>query len=102
MATFEVLEHEMTGSAADDFQALEQRVYRAVELLRAERESRAAADRRISELEGHASHLQNQLNERNERIGHLEGELNHLHGERDAVRQRVERLLHHLDEFTGQ
>jgi chromosome segregation ATPase len=102
MATFEVLEGQMTGSAADDFHALEERVYRAVELLRSEREARAAAERRIGELEGRAGDLQRQIDERNERIGHLEGELNHLHGERDAVRQRVERLLHHLDEFTGQ
>jgi hypothetical protein len=31
----------------------------------------------------------------------LEADLSLLNGERDQVRERVERLLQHLDEFTG-
>lgn len=100
MATFAVHPSE-APVAADDFQALEQRIYRAVELLRAERESRAAADARVTELEQQKAGLEQQLQERSEEFRRLQGDFDHLQGERDQVRQRVERLLHHLDEFTA-
>jgi len=79
---------------AADFQALEERVLRAVELLKAEREAHAAAARKVEELE-------RQLTARNEHGAQLESELNQLQQERDHVRGRVERLLKHLDEFTA-
>jgi chromosome segregation ATPase len=87
--------------AAADFQALEERVLRAVELLKAEREAHAAAGRRISELEQRAAELEQQVAAREEHGARLEGELNQLQQERDHVRGRVERLLKHLDEFTA-
>ena len=87
--------------AAADFQALEERVLRAVELLKAEREAHAAATRKIQELERHTAELQQQLTARAEQGSHLEGELHQLQQERDHVRGRVERLLKHLDEFTA-
>lgn len=100
---------------AADFQALEQRVLRAVELLRAEREAHAAANARIAELERHSTDLENrradlerhseelqrQLSGKSEDASRLEGELHQLQQERDQVRGRVERLLKHLDEFTA-
>ena len=101
MSTLAVSEHELP-MAANDLQALEQRVFRAVELLRAERESRAHAEARIAELEEQRRGLEQQLQERNDHIGRLEGDLSQLHNERDQVRGRVERLLRHLDEFSGE
>ena len=86
---------------AADFQALEERVLRAVELLKAEREAHASAVRRIEELERHSADLQQQLATRADQGRHLEGELHQLQQERDHVRGRVERLLKHLDEFTA-
>ena len=80
--------------AASDFQALEERVLRAVELLKAEREAHAAASERVAELE-------RQLAGRSEESSRLEGEIRQLQQERDHVRGRVERLLKHLDEFTA-
>lgn len=87
--------------ASADFQALEERVLRAVELLKAERDAHAAANRRIEDLERHSADLERQLTERSETSSRLEGELHQLHQERDQVRGRVERLLKHLDEFTA-
>ena len=87
--------------AAADFQALEERVLRAVDLLKAEREAHAAAGRRIAELERHTAELEQHLAARDEQGSKLHGELSQLQQERDHVRGRVERLLKHLDEFTA-
>jgi uncharacterized coiled-coil DUF342 family protein len=57
--------------AADDFQALEERVLRTVELLK----------------------------EQAAQVAQLEEQLSGLQKERDAVRQRIERLLKQIDEL---
>jgi chromosome segregation ATPase len=87
--------------AAADFQALEERVLRAVELLKAEREAHATATAKVEELERHSAELEQQLANRAEQSSRLESEINQLQQERDHVRGRVERLLKHLDEFTA-
>src|ERR1700744_622407 len=87
--------------AAADFQALEERVLRAVELLKAEREAHAAATAKVEELQRHSAELERQLASRAEQSTRLEGEIGQLQQERDHVRGRVERLLKHLDEFTA-
>jgi chromosome segregation ATPase len=94
-------EQGMDTLAAADFQALEERVLRAVELLKAEREAHAAATAKIEELERHSGELERQLAGRAEQSTRLESELGQLQQERDHVRGRVERLLKHLDEFTA-
>lgn len=97
---------DMTAQGADtlasaDFQALEERVLRAVELLKAEREAHAAANARIADLERHSTELDRQLASRADEATRFESEIHHLQQERDQVRGRVERLLKHLDEFTA-
>ena len=52
--------------AAADFQALEERVMRAVELLKAEREAHAAATAKIEDLQRHSAELERQLASRGE------------------------------------
>jgi hypothetical protein len=69
--------------SADDFSALEERVLRAVELVKRERLARAAAEL--------------QLHEQAPQVEHLQKEVNALRSERDYVKQRVERLLGQLD-----
>jgi chromosome segregation ATPase len=86
--------------AVADFQALEERVLRAVELLKAEREAHAAATAKVEELERHSAELERQLSTRAEQSTRLESEIGQLQQERDHVRGRVERLLKHLDEFS--
>jgi FtsZ-binding cell division protein ZapB len=76
--------------SADDFSALEQRIVRAVEMVKRERQVRIAAEER-------AAHMESELHEQAPRIEQLEKELHALKGERDHVRQRVERLLGQLD-----
>jgi chromosome segregation ATPase len=86
--------------AVADFQALEERVLRAVELLKAEREAHAAATAKVEELERHSAELERQLSTRADQSTRLESEIGQLQQERDNVRGRVERLLKHLDEFS--
>ena len=94
MSTASAVQEPELPLAADDFNALEQRVLRTVELLKTEREARAAAEQRIAALE----HKVQQLTEQGENSA---AQIETLEQEREAVRTRVERLLKHLDEITG-
>jgi len=83
-------EPEALTMSVDDFAALEERIVRAVDMVKRERQARAAAEER-------AAHAETQLHEQAPRIEHLEKELHALKAERGHVRQRVERLLTQLD-----
>lgn len=76
--------------SADEFAALEDRIRRAVEQLKQERQARAAAEERAAQAEA-------QLQEQESHLAQLQMEIDALHAERDHVRQRVERLLAQLD-----
>lgn len=117
-----VVEEAQIPLAADDFNALEQRVLRLVELVRSEREFRTAAEARIHSLEASLKSLEDigrnaeqrvialdeRLQQANQKIAHLTEQSVHassqvesLEKERDTVRTRVEKLLKHLDEITA-
>jgi len=90
--------------SVDDFAALEQRVMRAVEMLRHERHARAAAEVRIAQAEEYAAKtlaelgpLHAQINQQTPLIAQLQSEVTSLRAERDAVKNRVEKLLEQLD-----
>jgi septal ring factor EnvC (AmiA/AmiB activator) len=91
MSTLAEHPSEMT-MAADDFQALEERVLRTVELLKGERELRISGEQ-------HAARLTHRVEEQATHIARLEDELSGLQKERESVRQRIERLLKHIDEL---
>jgi len=74
----------------DDFSSLEERILRAVNLVKRERLARAAAEQRTAEVE---ARLQDQTTAGDE----LQKEVNALRAERDHIRQRVEKLLAQLD-----
>ncbi len=76
--------------SAADFSGLEERVVRAVELVKRERQVRAAAEERAAKAEA-------QLGEQSPVLEQLNQEIRALRTERDQVRQRVERLLSQLD-----
>ncbi|HZY72302.1 MAG TPA: hypothetical protein VFE22_04265 [Edaphobacter sp.] len=78
--------------SVDEFQALEQKVLRAVEIVKREREARAAAEAQVASLN---EQLESQLSAQ---IA-VEAQLNNLTKERDAVRQRVEKMLQQMDEL---
>jgi septal ring factor EnvC (AmiA/AmiB activator) len=82
---------EMPIAQNDYFQALEERVIRAIEMLKTERAFRLSAEQQAAEL----SH---RVEEQTTHASRLEEELSGLKSERDAVRQRIERLLKQLDE----
>jgi chromosome segregation ATPase len=78
--------------SADEFQALEQKVLRAVEIVKREREARAAAEAEVASL-------REQLAAQQSAASANESELNTLTKEREAVRLRVEKMLHQMDEL---
>jgi chromosome segregation ATPase len=83
--------------SADDFAALEERIHRAVELVKRERQARAGAETRSAELEARVTEAEAQLQAQSHMVEQLQRELHALRAERDQVRQRVERLLKQLD-----
>lgn len=76
--------------SVDDFSALEERVRRAVELVKQERHARAAAEERAGSAEALARAQTPAMEQ-------LKSDLGAMRAERDQVRQRVERLLKQLD-----
>ncbi|HUH63857.1 MAG TPA: hypothetical protein VLZ50_12705 [Terracidiphilus sp.] len=96
--------HGKTGMSPDDFSSLEERVLRAIDLVRKERQARGAAEERATQAEGRiapieerATKAETQLGERNQQVERLERDVHELRAERDQVRQRVEKLLKQLD-----
>jgi chromosome segregation ATPase len=85
-----VAESEALALSVDEFSALEDRVLRAVNLVKRERQDRAAAEERASAAEA-------KLSEQSPQVENLQKEVSALHAERDDVRKRVERLLAQLD-----
>jgi chromosome segregation ATPase len=81
-----------SGISADEFQALEQKVLRAVEIVKREREARAVAEAEVAEL-----HEQLAVAQSSTRAA--ETEIATLNKERDTVRLRVEKMLEQMDEL---
>ena len=83
----------MPALSADEFQALEEKVYRAIEIVRREREARAAA-------EAEAASLRQQLDALKEASNSAQTQITTLNQERTAVRLRVEKMLQQMDELV--
>ena len=75
---------------ADDFQALEEKVYRTIEMYKAARQAQATAER-------DAQRAREQLEEREEQIVALRRETVQLKKEREEIRGRVEKMLEQID-----
>jgi hypothetical protein len=84
---------EEVASSADDFHALEQKVFRTIELLKSAREAQAAAERE-------ARRLREQIDGRSDETEALRRELVALRREREDVRGRVEKMLKQIDALT--
>ena len=80
---------------ADEFLALEQKVLRAVTMIREERDARAAAEAELAAAKAEIADLQNLLTA----AGSAQKEVENLVREREAVRQRVEKMLAQMDEL---
>ena len=81
---------EVSQAPADNLHSLEQKIYRTIELLKAAREARAAAER-------DNARLREQLELREEELETLRTENGALRAEREDVRGRVERLLGQIE-----
>jgi chromosome segregation ATPase len=79
----------------DDFHALEEKVYRTIELLKSAREAKAAAERDVTRL-------REQLELREEEAESLRSEITDLRKEREDVRGRVEKIMRQIDELTAE
>jgi hypothetical protein len=75
---------------ADDFQALEQKIYRTIELYKSVRQGQAAAER-------DTQRLRLQLEEREEELVTLRREAVQLKKERQEIRGRVEKMLEQIE-----
>lgn len=82
-----------TTISVDEFQALEQRIMRTVELIRTEREARSSAEAEVAamkELLDMASAENSQLS----------AEINAIKQDREQVKSRVDAMLKQLDELV--
>src|SRR6266566_3181580 len=82
-----------TQVPADDFQALEEKVYRTIELYKSAREARTGAERDVTRL-------RQQLKEREEEVETLRREMVRLRKEREDIRGRVEKMLAQIETLT--
>jgi len=78
--------------SVDEFQALEQKVLRAVEIVKREREARAEAEAEVASL-------REQLAAQSSLSANTSTELGTLKKEREDVRLRVEKMLQQMDEL---
>ncbi len=80
---------------ADDFHALEEKVYRTIDLYKGAREARFTAERDLARL-------RQQLEQRDEELEQLRRDMIALRREREQVRERVEKMLHHIEAMTAE
>jgi len=84
-----------TEVKSGEFQSLEEKVYRAIEMLKAAREAKAAAERE-------ADRLRDKLAGREDELEKLRSEMVGLKKEREEVRGRVEKLLGQIDKLVAE
>jgi hypothetical protein len=100
------------GSASisvDEFQTLEQKVLQTVELIKREREARAAAEAEVVVMQAELATRKEELALRGHEIvalrqelaasGDANAEVQSLQREREAVRLRVEKMLASIEEI---
>lgn len=78
---------------ADNFQALEEKVYRTIEMFKAAREAQANAER-------DAERLRQQVEDREEELVRLRRETVQLKKEREDIRGRVEKMLNQIESLA--
>ncbi len=99
MTTATLIPMASEGISLDEFQALEQKVLRAVEIVRREREARAAAEAESAELREQVRALTEQLDALAASSNTAQGQITTLNQEREAVRLRVEKMMQQIDEL---
>ena len=88
-------EPEMERVSADDFPALEAKIYKAIELLKAAKAGKASAERDLQRL-------RRQLEERQDELETLRSEVVSLRKDREEMRGRVEKMLKQIDAMVAE
>ena len=78
---------------ADDFEALEEKIYRTIEMYKSARQAQAAAERDVQRV-------RQQLEEREEQLAGLRRETVQLKKEREEIRGRVEKMLERIESIA--
>jgi hypothetical protein len=78
---------------ADDFQALEEKIYRTIEMYKAARQAQTAAER-------DAQRLRQQLEERDQELVTLRRDSVQLKKDREVIRGRVEKMLEQIESIA--
>lgn len=78
---------------ADDFQALEEKIYRTIEMCKAARQAQATAER-------DTQRLRQQMEDREEELVRLRRESVQLKKEREEIRGRVEKMLQQIESIA--
>ena len=78
---------------ADDFQALEDKVYRTIEMYKAARQAQSNAERDVQRL-------RQQAEEREEELVRLRRESVQMKKEREDIRGRVEKMLAQIESMA--
>jgi septal ring factor EnvC (AmiA/AmiB activator) len=82
---------QVTGQVpADDFQALEEKVYRTIEMYKAARQAQSVAER-------DTQRLRQQLEDREEELVTLRRDIVQLRKEREEIRARVEKMIDQIE-----
>ena len=77
----------------DDFQALEEKVYRTIEMYKAARQAQTVAERDVQKL-------RQQMEDREEELVRLRRETVQLKKEREDIRGRVEKMLSQIESLA--
>jgi uncharacterized protein involved in exopolysaccharide biosynthesis len=85
--------------SVDEFQALEQKVLRTVELIKKEREARATAEAERNAAQTELATMREQMEAHSTSASSATKQLENLQRERETVRQRVEAMLAQMDEL---
>jgi len=80
-------------SPSDDFDALEQKVYRTIDLYKSARQAQSAAER-------DTQRLRQQLQEKDDELAVLRREAVQLRKEREVIRARVEKMLQQIESIA--
>lgn len=88
-----VVDHVADQVPADDFQALEDKVYRTIEMYKAARQAQATAER-------DAQRLRQQAEDREEELIRLRRENVQLKKEREDIRGRIEKMLAQIESLA--
>ena len=87
------VEHVAEQVPGDDFQALEEKVYRTIEMYKAARQAQTAAERDVQKL-------RQQMEDREEELVRLRRETVQLKKEREDIRGRVEKMLSQIESLA--